>query len=438
MSFGIGASKNKSSSQSRSAQSSDSLALNRSGPIQAAMPHLGNLYNQAGMAYEQGYTPYQGAWHTGPNMGMLDAVNASRQAVGQPAPGGLAGGMPMDMQGNEVTPGAAPGADQPAQPFGVPVGGFQGQPSYMQQLERPNFQSSAQWRDPERERTLAGLQHYNRGAGLLGGMAEGGGGNPALEAAIARSQENLTDQYGDVRNRINQQFTGAGRTGSPSHARSIGESAGDLMGALGDVDTSLRFAAYDADQNRRLQAAQSLGQLGLGRHEGAEGRNVQAYGIDAGLAGQRYNTDVGADLQRYGIGADLYKADLGSQDKRYGIDAALAGQQQGLDAQRYGIDRQYDLGLRGADRADRQSLFDLSSQLRDVGQQGLDAQRAQHDYLRFAPWNWMNQYSNILHQAPSESLGYNRATSRGTTTSSSAGSGRSANFNATFPGKTFG
>ena len=656
MSFSIGGSKNKSSSQS--SQRSNSLGWNSSGPIGFVRPHLFNLYNQAGMAYEQGYSPYQGAWHTGINAPMMHSMgqafmpnnfegantallntatmpppgqagigfSVQRPDIGKyrssvmrpdmPPPGQAGIGFSVqrpDIGKYRLPPPGQAGIGFSLQPSyqqpGIPQGGYKGVPSYMnpgvapthgsltdKALDaympqyggvgfrdtsiRPWMQQSARWQDPRRKSDSSGLNQFQRGTNFLGGLAAGGY-NPALERSIGRAQDNLIDRFGDVKKDINAQFTRSGRTGSPAHARSVGTAASDLYSALGDVDINARMGAYEADQNRRLQAAQSLGQLGLSRHEGAEGRNLQEYGIDRNALAGRYATDVGRDLGRYSTDAGLYATarnadnarygiDVNSMDSKYAQDMGFLGRRLASADQRYGIDKQYELGMAGLgqsgedarlrynlgmagvnqsrydarlrynlgmagigqsaddarlrynlgmagidhsmydsdlrhqlgmaginqqgddarlrynlgmydsdlrhqlgmagidhsmydselrhqlgmaginqqgdaarmryqlgamglipqyrmqDLRDRESLFNMGLTARGIDQQGLDLARQQHDYLQFAPWTWLNQYANILHQAPNTSQGYNRSSSSGSTRST--GSGKNANF----------
>lgn len=75
--------------------------------------------------------------------------------------------------------------------------------------------------------------------------------NESLDAVYNRGANELQD-------RMNSQFGGSGRSGSGYHSQTTGN-------ALGDYSASLYGNAYDADQNRKLQALQAGSNAYLGQ-----------------------------------------------------------------------------------------------------------------------------------------------------------------------------
>lgn len=124
------------------------------------------------------------------------------------------------------------------------------------------------------------LQQMIQGAGQSGaqnplvqasasnlGQIAGGQGNPFLDAMVQSAQGDLQRQFeGSIVPQLLSRFTARGQQvqgdGSSAFAHEAGLTSNDFMRALSGVETSLRGGAYDADQNRRLGAAQAQGQLG--------------------------------------------------------------------------------------------------------------------------------------------------------------------------------
>jgi len=93
----------------------------------------------------------------------------------------------------------------------------------------------------------------NPAYGYLGGMAAGGATNPYLDATYNRAA-------GQVRDSLDSQFEGAGRYGSGMHQYDMGD-------ALNNLATQLYGGAYDANQNRALQAGSTLGTIAQGERQ---------------------------------------------------------------------------------------------------------------------------------------------------------------------------
>lgn len=92
---------------------------------------------------------------------------------------------------------------------------------------------------------------FGTGLGQLSSVAGGDfvNGNPYLDAAMQRSLRDTTD-------RVNSQFTAAGRYGSGAHA-------GSLTRALGDVESNARMGEYNRERDLQDNAARTLYQGGF-------------------------------------------------------------------------------------------------------------------------------------------------------------------------------
>ncbi len=124
---------------------------------------------------------------------------------------------------------------------------------------------------------------YGTGIGGLTTTAQGGmlNGNPYLDSALSTSLDNTA-------NRVNQQFSGAGRYGSAAHT-------GALTRELGAIEANARLGNYNTERGYQNAAQGALaGQGGMGL--GAAGA------VDQGVLSQ-----LGV-LQSAGAGQDAWDA----------------------------------------------------------------------------------------------------------------------------------
>ena len=179
------------------------------------------------------------------------------------------------------------------------------------------------------------------GQSALGQMA-GGGPNPYLDAMFGQAAGGLTRQFQEATMPgIHAAFGGAGRTGSGAHQAALGSAQGELSRGLGGLASQIYGGAYDADQARRLAAAQSLQGGALG-----------------------------------GVGAisDLY-GQIGQQQATAGALAPIAQQME------YGnLDR----------------LMGVGGMVSDQARQQLQAEMDRFNYYQQAPYQQLQGYAGML------------------------------------------
>lgn len=106
---------------------------------------------------------------------------------------------------------------------------------------------------------FAGLSHGQNDAGGFYRQQMGSGTNPYLDAMVGKAQGNLVDQYNNVIRP--QQDALAARSGSFGNSgvdALVGQQQKQLLGGLSDISTQMYGGQYNADQNRRFDAAQGL------------------------------------------------------------------------------------------------------------------------------------------------------------------------------------
>lgn len=210
----------------------------------------------------------------------------------------------------------------------------------------------------------------------LSGMAAGGT-NPYLEDMYRRGADDLED-------RINAQFSSAGRYGSTAHQKALQDGLADMrtnmFGAQYNADQARRLqatgqiqSAYDTGQNRALQATgqqASLNEAGIARQlqgaAGLEGVLSNRFGRlqgAAGLQGQFQGQDLARQLQATGQQAQFGEAQAG---RALQAATSAGAMEQGDLARRLGA-LQASAGIEANDR---------SRQLQGAGLlQGLGAER---------------------------------------------------------------
>ena len=109
-------------------------------------------------------------------------------------------------------------------------------------------------------------QGFGTGLGLLSGTAGGQylNGNPYMDAALKTSLE-------DTANRVNQQFSGAGRYGSAAHS-------GALARELGNIESNARMQNYNTERGYQNAAGNTLfggGFQGVGAAQAADASRLQ-------------------------------------------------------------------------------------------------------------------------------------------------------------------
>lgn len=311
----------------------------------------------------------------------------------------------------------------------------------------------------------------------LAGTAQGNflGSNPYLDDAFNNAASNVTQQFNEtVMPGIAAQFGSAGRTGGGIHSQTVGNAAGQLGDSLSQLASDIYAPAYESERNRQIDAAGTLGQLGMG----TAGLGADLYGGEqqrrlgaAGLGGDLYSAQNQADMSRLGLASNLYLGErgLGQDAMGMGMDSTLglyglsqqgalggmgmmldqnqaanSAYQQGLGNMMMGGGQMMDFGLGGMgfmndyyQNADRSAataaalapqlqamdynnidrLSNVGAQIEDQAQRLIDADMARYNFYQQAPYQNLAQYSNLINQMPG---GY------GTTTAPSQQGSRTA------------
>lgn len=175
--------------------------------------------------------------------------------------------------------------------------------------------------------------------------------NPHLDQTFANASKNISDA-------VNSNFAKAGRYGSGAHQ-------GKLTGDLGTFANDLYGGAYQADQNRRLNAANSMQ--------------------------QSYDTDMARRISTIGNMSNIQNQNL---DRRFN---AANGLNQNFQAER---DRQM-RATQGAgqmaanDYADYDRLMQVGGVNQAQATQDLQAEIDRFNFFENMPYNKLSQYANL-------------------------------------------
>jgi hypothetical protein len=247
----------------------------------------------------------------------------------------------------------------------------------------------------------------------LGATASGQylGSNPYLDQVMESAARGVTDPFTEeVLPSIAAQFGAAGRTGSGAQALTTGRAAEGVAEQLRGLAGDIYAPAYESERDRQVRASQGLGGLGMQAGGLAQGlgqsaadlylgeRQLGQQAMQAGgqlglsgaqLAGNLYQGDMermlaagqglgGLGMQGMGNLADLY----GTQGSNLYRAASLAPQFQGM---------QY---------ADIDQLMRVGGMTEDQAQRLIDADRQRFQFQQQAPYDALNQYSNIIYGLP--------------------------------------
>lgn len=162
-------------------------------------------------------------------------------------------------------------------------------------------------------------------------------GNPFLDDQFQRATQQIGERFQEITQPgIAAQFGAAGRTGGGLQGQALGAAQGELARELGGVATDIYGQNYQLERQRQLQAADQLGQLGLGAGQlglGAAGLGADIYGGQQQRALGAAQFGLGQDLERGQSAIDAYLSERG-----LGQQAAQSGAQLGLGQQRLGAD----------------------------------------------------------------------------------------------------
>lgn len=106
---------------------------------------------------------------------------------------------------------------------------------------------------------FAELSQGQNQAGNFYQQQMGSGTNPYLDAMVGRAQGNLVDNYNNViRPQQDALMARSGSFGNSGVDSTVNQQQKQLLGQLGDISTQMYGGQYNADQNRRFEAAQGL------------------------------------------------------------------------------------------------------------------------------------------------------------------------------------
>lgn len=393
------------------------------------------LSNQLGMSNVNPYDIYSSAY--GAARGIPEGMNLM-SAAGQP--NALVGGAATGLADASAFRGLGDAFDAAGQPV---IGALPASNEYVTRMlgEQPDFGALS-------SQILGQLPPgvSPEAANQLTNTAKGGylGSNPYLndlfDTAASRAGEQFNEQ---VLPGIAHQFGAAGRTGSGIH-QDVVENASrqfgrDLQGMAADIYAP----AYESERGRQIDAAGTLGglgvqtgQLGLGGlnlagdlFQGAEQRQLGAAGLGGDLF-SRYNT---ADLGRGDLASRLYLGerglgqealstlgDLGLGSGNLGLQAGTQLGQLGLG----GIDAMSNLygniaqnqfragslmpSYQNMQYGNIDQMLRAGGMIEDQAQRYMDANQAQWNFGQQAPWENLNNYANLIYGLPG---GYGTQTS---------------------------
>lgn len=221
----------------------------------------------------------------------------------------------------------------------------------------------------------AGAQPTTLGMGALQNIANGGGQNPALDSLFASGARQVTDA-------VNANFARAGRSGANA------AHTGALTQGLGDLWSQVYTPAFEAQQARSLQAASLLPQI----QQADRAAQMSGYSTAGGL----YGDDVSRRMQ--GLTAAGAMADSGANRTLQGIDSAGSiYSQANQDAARSMalLPSVYQYGS-----APGQQLVNIGGAYEGLAGDYLADDQARYNYNVNAPWQYLQQYANIVNGLP--------------------------------------
>lgn len=253
----------------------------------------------------------------------------------------------------------------------------------------------------------------------LASTSQGGylGSNPYLDDVYNVASNRMTESFNEATMpSIAAQFGGAGRTGSEAHASAAGRASAELAEGLQGLAGDIYAPAYEAERNRMIQAASSLGQLGLG----AGAQSLQAQELAS--AAERANQAADLQAQGYGLSAAQSNQAADVQAQQASLQAAMQAQQLGANAaiaQQQAALQAQQMGLQGelANQAAGLQAFGLTSAAEQAQQRaalqaqqlGLTAEQAnQAAGLQAMNMGMQSQMAN--QNAAMQAMGYNNAT----------------------------
>lgn len=242
----------------------------------------------------------------------------------------------------------------------------------------------------------------NPATGMAGDLASStmAGTNPALqyltqEASGANVGKNpwISSAFDDAAQKVRDNFTKttvpalqsdysmAGRYGSNALATALGQAKGSADDQVRQLATSMYGGAYNTDRQLQAQAQQGL-------------TNAYAQDIASKIGAGNFLSGIyDADLQRKLYGAQQI-GQLGQQDISNMLGAAQAAP-----------------GMAQADYADLDRQMQVGQYQQDQAQAEQDLQRQRYEYGQQEPYNWLQDYAQLIYGNPGSQSGFGTQTS---------------------------
>lgn len=266
------------------------------------------------------------------------------------------------------------------------------------------------------------------------------GNNPYLDDMAKAATDSVREQFSEsVMPSLNATFSMGGRTGSRAHTDAVGKASEGLADTISNMTSDIYGSNYQSDMDRKLQAADSLGNLEVNEFSANSSDDIARRGLGAdlylgsrGLSNDAASTALSDNLGRESLGKDydINRRNLAQDATSTGMNAQLArndmmsdwynsGANRALDAsgmlmdtsmgaiddmtQMFGTQGQLQLGA-GSQVGD---LSDMQwaniDRMRGVGDdvQGLSDAMLEDDINRFnyyqnAPWQNLMRYAGII------------------------------------------
>lgn len=331
-------------------------------PWSAAQPYLKQTYSEAQKLYEGGAPTFWGG-----------TANAALTPEMQQAMSGI---WNRAMSG---TPGLAGAQDATG---AVASGGMAGSNPAYNFLMGNVYGGNANPAMPYAEGIMSGVQ-TNPALQYLNAEASGAniGKNPWLDATYKAAMDPVMKTYKESTvPALQSDYALSGRYGSNAFRTALGNEQDKVNAQASDLATKIYGGAYGTDRALQAQAAQGL--------TGAYASDIQ----NRINAGQFLSGVYDQNLQRQLYGAQQL-GQLGQQDISNMLQAA------GMVP-----------GLGQADYQDLNAAMQVGQMGQDRAQQEQELERQRYEYQQQAPYDWLQNYAQLIYGNPGSQSGFGTST----------------------------